>query len=57
MKYTFIVAHEPQFQVSRMCRVLGVGRSGYYAWRKRSPSTRAQANQALLALIETEPKN
>ena len=57
MKYTFIVAHEHQFQVNRMCRVLGVGRSGYYAWRKRTPSTRAQANEALLALIEAEHRN
>jgi putative transposase len=54
MKYTFIAAHEVQFQVKRMCHVLGVGRSGYYAWRHRSPSTREQANRALLALIETE---
>jgi len=54
MKYTFIKAHEPQYQVNRMCHVLGVGRSGYYAWRKRTPSTRAQANKALLALIEAE---
>lgn len=54
MKYTFIAAHEVQFQVKRMCHVLAVGRSGYYAWRDRSPSTREQANQALLALIAAE---
>ena len=54
MKYTFMAAHEVEFQVRRMCRVLGVKRSGYYAWRKREPSTRAQANQALLELIKTE---
>jgi transposase InsO family protein len=51
MKYTFIDAHREEFQVRRMCRVLGVERSGYYAWRKRTPSDRAQANQALLVLI------
>jgi putative transposase len=54
MKYTFMAAHERQFQVKRMCYVLGVPRSGYYAWRHRSPSTRTQANQALLALIQAE---
>ena len=54
MKYTFMAAHEEEFQVKRMCKVLGVQRSGYYAWRKRKPSTRAQDNQALLALIEAE---
>jgi putative transposase len=56
MKYTFMAAHEEEFPVKRMCHVLGVARSGYYAWRKRKPSTRAQANQALLALIQAEHK-
>ncbi len=51
MKYTFIAAHAGQFSVKRMCKVLQVGRSGYYAWAKRHPSTRAQANQALLEMI------
>jgi putative transposase len=56
MKYIFMAAHETEFQVRRMCRVLEVKRSGYYAWRKRKPSTQAQANQALLELIEVEFK-
>lgn len=56
MKYTFIAAHETEFQIRRMCRVLGVQRSGYYAWRKRTPSTREQANLALLRLIQAEHK-
>lgn len=54
MKYVFIAAHEGEFQVKRMCQVLGVRRSGYYAWRKRQSSTREEANQALLALIQEE---
>jgi len=37
-----------------MGRVLGVGRSGYYAWRKRKVSTREQSNQVLLSLIAVE---
>jgi len=49
-----MAAHEGEFAVKRMCKVLDLKRSGYYAWRKRKPSTRAQANQALLALIKTE---
>ena len=49
-----MAAQEKQFQVKRMCGVLSVKRSGYYAWRKRMPSTREQANQALLKLIEEE---
>jgi putative transposase len=54
MKHIFMGAHVGEFPVKRMCRVLGVGRSGYYAWRRRSPSTREQANQALMGLIQTE---
>jgi putative transposase len=56
MKYTFIAANAQHFQVKRMCHVLGVKRSGYYAWRKRTPSTREQADQALLGLIQAEHK-
>lgn len=54
MKYTFMAAHKGDFAVKRMCRVLEVQRSGYYAWRKSRSSTRAQANQTLLALIAAE---
>jgi len=36
-----------------MCRVLGVSPSGYYAWRKRPASARAQADQRLLRQIRT----
>jgi putative transposase len=34
-----------------MCRVLAVSASGYYAWRKRPPSARAQADVELTARI------
>jgi putative transposase len=34
-----------------MCRVLGVSRSGYYAWLKREPSAREKANAELLETI------
>ena len=39
------------FSIKRMCLVLGVSRSGYYAWRGRSPSLRERANVVLLAEI------
>jgi transposase InsO family protein len=34
-----------------MCKVLEVSRSGYYAWKKRSPSARQRANEQLLERI------
>ena len=37
--------------MQRMCRVLGVSASGYYAWRTRPVNPRVQANQKLLAEI------
>lgn len=53
MKYAFIAEHEQVFSIKRMCLVLGVSRSGYYAWRERSPSSHEQANIMLLAEIRT----
>jgi len=52
MRYEFILAHESKHPVNRMCRALGVGRSGYYSWRKDRPSQREQANQVLLEQIK-----
>lgn len=51
MKYAFMAAHEKEFSLKRMCRVLGVGRSGYYAWRGRPQSLREQENETLLTEI------
>jgi transposase InsO family protein len=39
------------YPVTLMCRVLDVSRSGYYAWRDRKPSDRAQENARLAAKI------
>lgn len=51
MKYEFMAAHRGDFTVQRMCRALGVRRSGYYAWLARPVSQREKANQALVAQI------
>lgn len=40
-------AHQAEFHVTTMCRVLGVTTSGYYAWRSREKSERKQRDEAL----------
>jgi len=41
-----------QYPLSLLCRVLGVSRSGYYAWRTRRPSKRGQENARLEVAIQ-----
>lgn len=51
MKYAFMAAHEHEFSLKAMCHVLGLQRSGYYAWKRRPPSTREQADRESLEKI------
>jgi putative transposase len=44
-------AHQAEFHVMTMCRVLGVSRSGYYAWASRECSKRAVRDEALTRTI------
>jgi putative transposase len=44
--------HVHEFRLIAMCRVLGVQRSGYYAWRRSPHSARAKEDQRLLGLIK-----
>ena len=52
MKYAFILEHRDQYKVQRMCRVLDVSRSGYYAWLNRPTSKREKENRRLVELIK-----
>ena len=51
IKYKFIKAHQKEFDIAMMCRVLEVNRSGYYAWLSRPVSKRDRDNQRLVGLI------
>lgn len=42
------------FPVARMCSVLRVSRSGYYAWLAREDSTRSREDRRLVGLIREE---
>ena len=46
-------AHQADFKIATMCRVLGVSSSGYYAWLTRSPSQRARENTVLTRKVRT----
>ena len=50
-RYRFIAAEQAHHPVALLCRVLGVSRSGYYAWRGRPASSRAIADRALTETI------
>lgn len=52
MKYSFIKSRGSAYAVEKMCRLLKVSRSGYYAWRSRGKSSRALANESLLVRIK-----
>ncbi len=47
----FVDAERAHLPVSLLCRMLGVSRSGYYAWRSRPPSKRSREDVALTEKI------
>jgi putative transposase len=52
MRYRFIEDHRSVWPIAVQCEVLQVARSGYYAWRKRPPSPRAQRQANLTNRIQ-----
>jgi putative transposase len=52
VRYQFIDTQRPFHRLVCLCAVLRVSRSGYYAWRTRPASARAQANAWLLTRMQ-----
>lgn len=51
-RFRFVSEHHASYGVKRLCSVLGVSRSGYYAWRDRAPSAHAQRDAELAAVVD-----
>lgn len=52
MIYAFIDDHKDEFRIVKMCSVLGVSKSGYYAWVKRPLSNQAKRRITLAKEIK-----
>ena len=53
MKYQAIEACKAEYPVSRLCAVLNIAESGYYAWLNQAPNAHKQANRELEQTICT----
>jgi transposase InsO family protein len=51
VKYAWVAAHCDTYPVARLCRQLGVSRTGYCQWATREESDRSKANSALDARV------
>jgi putative transposase len=49
--FRLIAAEKADHSISLMCRVLGVSRSGFHAWQRRTPSERALIDASLVERI------
>ena len=49
MRFRLIDAAKAEFPIQRMCAVLGVSQSGYFAWKGRPACRRQQEDMVLLA--------
>ena len=53
MRFQLIDAAKKDFPVQRLCKVLGVSPSGYFAWQSRPASRRQREDLVLLAHVRS----
>ena len=53
MRFALIDGAKAEFPVHRLCRVLGVSQSGYFAWRGRPACRRQRDDMVLLAHVRS----
>ena len=51
MRFQFVAAEKAHYGVALVCRCLAVSAAGFYAWHRRRPSDRADADQRLAVAI------
>jgi hypothetical protein len=56
-RFRFIAAEKASSPVVRLCRVLGVSSSGFYAWQHRQPSQRQRTDSQLMDHIRSVHAN
>ena len=52
MRYAFVAAERASFPVRRLCRLVGVAASGFYAWLRRPVSRRHEDDRRVSERIE-----
>ena len=52
MRYRFVAAERASYPVRRLCGVVGVAVSGFYAWLRRAPSRRREDDQRVSERIK-----
>ena len=50
-RFRFVDAEKARFPVSLLCKIVGVSKSGYYAWKSRPPSKRSREDAVLTEKI------
>jgi putative transposase len=50
-RFRFVDAEKARFPVSLLCKMVGISKSGYYAWKSRAPSKRSREDAALTERI------